>query len=135
MRALITRDTERFEQIDSQLDPAAAPARGALISAAFALAGGRLFKGKDASVAIAFVADLRARYPLTEDFDPRIAERLLLATFTDENIDDIGNETRGEYCTLLLAGLVLRTNPSDGALDKLLADARELADKWLADAR
>jgi hypothetical protein len=132
VRALITRDTESFERIDNQLDPATAPARGALISAAFFLAGGRLFKGKTPSTAIAFVADLRAKYPLTEDFDPRIAERLLLATFTEENIDDIGDETRGEYCTLLLAGLVLRTKPSDAALDKLLDDARELADEWLA---
>ena len=135
MRRLLTRDVEGFERIQAELGPAPSAANGALISAAFFKAAERRFAdGGTEADAVAFVADLRARSSqLAADLDPRIAERLLLATFADEEIDDIGDEARGQHCLILLGGLIADASLSDAQLNAFLDDARKLANEWLAD--
>lgn len=80
----------------------------------------------------AFVDDLRTRCGLAEEVDPQIAERPLLATFTDEEIDDIDGVAQGNYFEIRLADLVAYANFSDSELDMKLDDARKLADEWLS---
>lgn len=131
VRAFLTRDTETHRRISERLDPAGKRAHGALIAAAFFLAAERRFKDKNASQVTDFVAQLRARPGLAEKIDPGIAERLILATVADEDVDDIGAEEQGIHFGILLAGMT--ADASDPELDNLLEDARQLADEWLAD--
>lgn len=108
IRAVLQGDVDTFDRITDRLGPEERDARGVLVAAGFAEAAHRRFaKAVDPSAAvIRFVSDLRAQHPLTEDFDQHTAERLLLATFTDESINDIPDETKGSYYMLLLAGIV-----------------------------
>jgi hypothetical protein len=133
IKAALKGDAEDFSRIDEQLDPAAKGARGALVAAAFAQAAYRRFakSGNAKADVIRFVADMRARYPLTEDFDSRTAERLLLAVFTDEQVSDISDDVKGTHYMLLLTGIIKAANLSDTELDRFLDDARGLADGWL----
>jgi hypothetical protein len=133
VRAILKGDAEGFGRIDDRLDPDSKNARGALVAAAFAQAAYRRFakSGDPRAEVIRFVADLRARYPLTDDFDSRTAERLLLAVFTDEQVSDLSDEVKGTHYTLLLAGIVKEAGLSDAELDKFLNEARALADGWL----
>ncbi|MQA93410.1 MAG: hypothetical protein GEV11_01795 [Streptosporangiales bacterium] len=134
IRALLTGDTAEYTRTGETLDRTGRQARGALLSAAFFTAADRRFSktGTPADV-VTFVGNLRARHGLTEELDPRTAERLLLATFTDEEIDDIGPRVRGEHFTILLVGLIMDEQLPDAELDAFLDEARVLADQWLAD--
>ncbi|TYB48689.1 hypothetical protein [Actinomadura chibensis] len=134
VRAVLTGDVDTFDRITDRLSSEERDARGVFVAAAFAEAAYRRFaKAVDPSAAvIRFVSDLRAQHPLTEDFDQHTAERLLLATFTDESTSDVPAETKGSYYMLLLAGIVKVVGLSDAQLDTFLDDARKLADEWLA---
>ena len=132
IRALLTRDIEGYNRISDQLDQANKNARGALIASAFYLAGRRRFKGKPESEVKSFVDDLRTRRGLSEEIDPRVAERLILATFTDEDIEDIDGDAQGDHFAILLAGIIADARLSDSDLNSFLAEARELADEWLS---
>lgn len=135
VRALITGDSAEFERAGEAFDLARRSARGALLSAAFFSAAERRFlETGTAAEVVDFVAALRARYGLIEDVQPRTAERLLLAAFTDEDIDDIGGHERGSLFPVLLTALVKDADYSDDELDDLLEDSRRLADRWLANA-
>ncbi|MEV0406469.1 hypothetical protein [Actinoallomurus sp. NPDC050550] len=132
LKAYLRGDTASFERINAQLDPTNKRARGALIAAAFYSAAERAFADGKRSDVIEFVGRARARSErLAEAIDPRVAERLLLATFTDEDIDDISGETQGDHFGLLLAGMIAEAQLSDAELDAFLDDASKLADSWL----
>lgn len=133
IRALLTRDIQGYERISERLDQPNKNARGALIAAAFCLAGRRRFKGCELPDVRAFVDDLRFGRGVKDEIDPCIAERLLLATFTSEAIDDIDDDTQGGHFGILLAGLVADAQLDDSQLDAFLADAKKLADEWLAE--
>ncbi|TYB48687.1 hypothetical protein [Actinomadura chibensis] len=138
IRAVLEGDVDTFDRVSERLSSEERDARGVLVAAAFAEAAYRRFaKAADPSAAVMrFVSDLRAHHPLTEDFDPHTAERLLLATFTDESISDVPDETKGSYYMLLLAGIVKVVGLSEAQLDVFLDEARKLADEWLgADTR
>ncbi|WP_433469309.1 hypothetical protein [Spirillospora sp. CA-128828] len=130
VRAMLARDTEAHQRISERLDLASELAHGLLITAAFFLAAERRFTGRAASDITTFVADLRTRPGLSEIVNARIAERLLLATFTDEEINDISGEGQADHFGVLLVGLTV--DFSDAELDGLLNGARELADEWLS---
>lgn len=133
LRAVLVGDLEEHNRAYEQLDSGARASYALLVGAAFFEAAYRRF-GKEgkASDVVAFVGDVRARSDrLATDIDPRIAERLILATFTDEQIDDIDDGTKGRHYILLLAGLIVDAALSEAELDELLADARKTADEWL----
>jgi hypothetical protein len=133
MRAYLRGDVEAFEQISAQLDSANKEARGALIAAAFFKAAERTFKDGDRADVIEFVGRVRARSAdLAQSIDPRIAERLILATFTDEDVEDIDGKTQGDHFGILLAGIIAEAQPSDTELNSFLEESRKLADKWLS---
>jgi hypothetical protein len=136
LRALLRGDVEDHKRIESRLDPALRPSGGALISAAFFKAAERKFaNGADPSDVPNFVSGISARYGMEDDIDPRIAERILLATFTDEEIDDIDSRVKGQHFLILLGVIIKDADLSDAELDAFLEEARKLADEWLSDAR
>jgi hypothetical protein len=103
-----------------------------LLVAAFFEAVDRRFGGNGTKPdVVEFVANLRSRTDgLADAIDPRPAERLILAAFTDEEIADIDDKIKGGLYVLLLAALINDAQLSDTELDKFLAEARGLADRW-----
>ena len=136
MRLLLVGDIGGYERIQEESSHATASSNGALISATFFTAAERRFtENSSRTDVVEFVGNLRARSDsLAADLDPRVAERLLLATFTDEEIDDIEPEVQGRNCFLLLGGLAAEAGYSDSELDEILAASRDLANEWLAQA-
>lgn len=136
LRAQLEGKLDEHKRLLAQLDPAAArKGYAALIAAAFSLAVDRRFaQGGDADEAtvIDYVADVRSRTEGSAEIDPRVAERLILAVYTDEQIRDIDVRVRYETQILLLAALVADVQFDDAGLERFLSQARELADKWLA---
>lgn len=132
LRAYLKGDADRHNRIFERLDPVTRSGYATLIPAAFFVASEQRFKNATTSDVIEFVSKLRSQYDLAEDIDPRTAERLILATSTDENIDDIPDETKGSHFMLLLGALVKEASFSDSELDEFLVTARKLANEWLA---
>lgn len=134
LRAYLSGNFDEHDRLHRQLDPVAARSGyNALISAAFCEAVERRFAndGTPADV-VEFVGNVRARSEqLSQEIDPRTAERLILAVYTDEEIDDIDGNTRLGTQFLLLAALVVEENLDDKGVDKVVASARTLADEWI----
>lgn len=79
------------------------------------------------------MSDIRTRGPeLADRIDPRTAERLIRAAISDENIDDISTEVSFRTQLILLAGLIGDEHLDDEGLDRVLTEARKLAEQWLA---
>jgi hypothetical protein len=134
LRAYLTGNFEEYDRLHAKLDRVAArTGYSALISAAFVLAAERRFAESGTAADVAkFVGGLRARSEgLAEDIDQRVAERLILAVYTDEEIDDLDSGTRLGTQFLLLVALVLDEKFDDVELDAFLAEARALADEWI----
>lgn len=131
LRAYLKGDADRHNRLFEQLDPVARSGYAALIPAAFFVASEKRFKNATKSDIIEFVSKLRSQYDLAEDIDPRTAERIIFATVTDEDIDDIPDEIKGSVFILLLGALVNEASFSDAELGEFLAAARKLADEWL----
>jgi len=102
----------------------------ALLSAAFHVAVRRRFTDRTrASDVIEFVGEIRAESTAAATaIDPRTAERMILAVAGDEEVGDITAGVRFEQQVALLTEMI----PGAGELDAFVADARELADQWLA---
>lgn len=134
LRAQLTGDLDEHKRLLSQLDRGAArTGYAALIAAAFTLAVDRRFaKRGDAAAVMEYVADVRSRTDGTSEIDPRVAERLILAVYTDEQVRDIDVRERYETQILLLAALVIDAQMDSSVVDDFLGHARKLADKWLA---
>jgi hypothetical protein len=80
-----------------------------------------------------FVADIRARTEQIRDaLDPRIAERVLIAAFTNEDLDDLDNEEFIKTKMFLLAGIISDQHLDDAGLDEFMAKARAFADELLS---
>lgn len=136
VRAYVTGDTDEFERISGAFNASEGRINGALISAAFYLAASKRFAVEDAkSEVISFVSELRSSSTEVADaINPHIAERLLLSTVADEEIDDIAGETKGKHISLLLVALVKDSKVSETELDGLLDGAGTLAEKWLGNS-
>jgi hypothetical protein len=135
LRSYLSGDFSDYEQRRSQIDQS--PDRtgyAALVSAAFCEAVERRFTRQDPPErVIEFVADTRARFDRDgSQIDPRAAERMIRAVYTDEPIDDIDGAARGRAQVILLAALINSEQLDDAGLDAFLVDARKLADQWLA---
>jgi hypothetical protein len=133
LRAQLAGNLEEHKRLFAQLDPI--PARTgyrALVTAAFCKAVEQRFApDSSADDVIEFVGDVRYRTDGTADeIDPRTAERLILAVYTDEPIGDLDPKTSFGTQILLLAALTADAQLDDAGLDEFLADARKLADQW-----
>jgi len=135
LRAQLAGNLEEHKRLLAQLDrDAARTGYSALLSAAFCVAVERRFaQGAGTADVIEFVGNVRSRLSEAADkIDPRTAERLILAVYTDERVpDNLDLETRFRTQLLLLAALIADERLDDAGLDAFLADARKLADQWL----
>jgi hypothetical protein len=135
LRAQLAGKVDEHKRLFAQLDPVAArKGYGALVSAAFCEAADQRFgKGDTGAEVIEFVGDVRSRSSDAADkIDPRIAERLIRAVYTDEEVGDIDARTKFTTQLLLLAGMVSDQRFDDAGLDEFMARARKLADQWLS---
>lgn len=135
LRSFLSRDFSDYEQRRSQIDQS--PDRAgyaALVAAAFCEAVDRRFSKQDPPErVIEFVADVRAQFDRDgTQIDPRTAERMIRAVYTDEQIDDLDSATKGRTQTFLLAALIYSEHLEKAGLDAFLADASKLASQWLA---
>jgi hypothetical protein len=104
-----------------------------LVPAAFFVAAERRFpKGSTRADVISFVADARSRTQRLSEVDPQVAERLILAVVSDERIGDIDPGTGFETQMLFLAAFTADAKYDTADLEDFLADARKLANQWLA---
>lgn len=136
MRAYLRVDMAEYRRLGSELSAEERDARGALIAAAFSVMADRSFSGSsDAkSEIVEFVSALRSRGDeMATLLDPNVSQRLLLAVVSDEDVDDIRDETKGEHFAPLLVGMVVDAKLDDADLDAMLSEAREIADGWLAE--
>ena len=80
-----------------------------------------------------FVADVRGRSERIRDaLDPRVAERVLLSAFTNDDLDDLAAEELTKTKMFLLAGLLSDQHLDDARLDDFVAKARAFADELLS---
>jgi hypothetical protein len=134
LRAQLAGKLEEHRRLLARLDPAEmqTPYR-MLVSAAFFVAAERRFpKGSTRADVINFVADARSRTQRLSEVDPQVAERLILAVVGDERIGDIDPKTGFETQMLLLAAFTADAKYDTADLEDFLADARKLANQWLA---
>lgn len=134
LRAQLAGQVNEHRRLLDQLDPVAGrTAYPALVAAAFAQAADRRFSSPSDAGIIQFVSDVRSRgHDIAERLDPSIAERFLRAAISDEDIDDINTEISFRTQLILLAGLIGDEHLDDEGLDRVMAEARKLADQWIA---
>lgn len=68
----------------------------------------------------------------SSQIDPRAAERMIRAVYTDKQIGDQDGAVKGRTQIILLAALIADEQLDEAGLDALLADAAKLAGQWLA---
>lgn len=138
LRAQLEGRTEDHLRMLDQLDPEEANVGYAmLIGAGFLVAAERRFirdgKYVPDSEVIDFIANLRQVNEETAKLlDPHIAERILFAALDKGDIDDIDNDTVVGTEIFLLGAMIYDEQLSSDELDAFLREARELADRWLA---
>ena len=133
LHAMLAGKLQEHERKLDALDPVAArTGYSALVSAAFTIAAGTRFpEGTAASEIIEYVGEVRSRGEGVT-IDPRIAERVLSAINSDEEIDDIDAQVIFQTQLVLLAALIADARLDDAGLDVFLRRARKRADSWLA---
>lgn len=135
LRAQLARQPEEHRRLFGLLDQDSKnTGYRVLVSAAFVVAVERRF-AQDVSPGevIEFVGDVRSNSPqVSGQVDPVIAERVIMAVFSGEPLDDIDARKSWETQLLLMAAIVGGAHYDDAGLDAFLAEARKLADQWLA---
>ena len=136
--AYLSGDFATYDRLRTQLSGMAdQSAWGALIGAGFFEAVDRRFvKGttvSDDAAIVAYIADVRARSDkLAEDVNPTVAERLIQDSLGRGSVDDIDGKTRLGTRFLLLAALIIDEQLDERGIEAFLAQAREVANQWLA---
>lgn len=139
LEAQLTGRTEEHRRRLNQLDPGeAGQGYSALVAAGLLVAIERRFIRNGRYVphtdVIDYVATLRASSQVAADaLDPHIAERIILAGMEQGDIDDIDDNTVLGHQMFLLAALIADENLHADQLRAFLAEARETADRWLAE--
>jgi hypothetical protein len=135
LRAQLARQYEEHLRLFNLLDKDSKnTGYHALVSAAFVTAVERCF-APDVSPeeVIEFVGNVRsASARVADQVDPVIAERVITAVFNDDSLDDIDARESFQTQLLLMVAIVGGENLDDAGLDAFLAQARKLADQWLA---
>lgn len=135
LRALLARQPEEHDRLFGLLDQKAKKTGyQALVSAAFVTAVQRRF-ARDVSPGevIEFVGDVRSRSShFAGQVDPVIAERVIMAVFNGDSLDDLDARKSFEAQSVLMVAIIYDENLDDARLDAFLAEARKMADEWLA---
>jgi hypothetical protein len=136
LRAQLADDVEEHRRLLAQLNlDSGGTAYTALIDAAFFEAAERRFgTGSTMAGIIEYVADVRARSDrVAEAVDARTAERLIRGVFKDdESIRDLDPKAAFTAKQIVLSALIADEHLDDAGLDKVMAEARKLADQLLA---
>jgi len=131
LRAMLVEDLIEYELLVGRLkDAGRLHGLGTLVAAAFYEAVYRRFgDGYTIAEVIGFVADERTRFSDPEDdFDPRVAERLVCAVLGQGSAGGMDKETEGRAQLALRAGLIGHENLDEAGLDQFLEEARKVAD-------
>jgi hypothetical protein len=135
LRAQLARQPEEHLRLFNLLDQnEKKTGYQALVSAAFVTAVQRRFvPDTRLPEVMEFVGNVRSRSPQVADqLDPVIAERVIMAVLADDSLDDVDARQSLEAQIVLMAAIVGDENFDDAGLDRFLAEARKLADEWLA---
>jgi hypothetical protein len=105
-----------------------------LVYAAFTLAVRRYFGvGRARADVVRYVGSVRARGPAGDDIDPVTAEALILRALGADRPLEASLEAKVEVQTILLGTLTADLELDDAGLSLFVAQARDLADQWLAE--
>ncbi|HLK73634.1 MAG TPA: hypothetical protein VKU77_08335 [Streptosporangiaceae bacterium] len=135
LRALLSDDIDRYQQLYSGLDRAEAKTGyPALVTAAFGIAVERRFgTSYQPADIVTFVADVRTRSDrLARELDPDVAERVVQAVLGHGTARGLDREMVTRAKLVLLAGLIADARLDDAGLDEFLASARKLADQLMS---
>jgi hypothetical protein len=134
LHAALAGRFDEHERLLDEIDPQAARSGyNALVAAAFSLAAVNRFPGGGTPAEVTeYVGDVRARSQDVATMDARVAERVLLAAVSDEEIDDIGWLPAFQAQTVLLAAMIADQRLDDEGLDRFMRRARKVADALLA---
>lgn len=135
LRAYLAGDFDEYERLNERLDPDVdGIGYGALIAGGlFAAIDRRFAKGGSREDVIKYVADVRSRSDrLSEQVDPRIAERLIMHSLGHGAIDDLDDKVVAHTQLILLTALVGDEELDDPGLDKFMATARALGNRLLS---
>jgi hypothetical protein len=131
LRAMIVEDFDQYARHRERVEQANGLADlNVIFAAAFTRAVRRKFKDPFTMAdVIQFVASERVRIDDREfDFDPLVAERLVLAALGHGSPEGVDEDTAGFAQAALLIALIVDENLDDAGLNDFLAEARELAD-------
>jgi hypothetical protein len=135
LRAQLARQYEEHLRLFNALDQDSKnTGYHALVSAAFVTAVERRF-ARDVSPGevIEFVGAVRSSSrQVADQVDPVIAERVVMAVFSDDSLDDIDARASFQTQLLMMVAIIGGENLDDARLDAFLAQARKLADQWIA---
>jgi hypothetical protein len=132
LHAQLADDANEHRRLLTQLDlKTGGRAYVALIDAAFFEAVERRFGNRSTTAdIIEYVADVRARSQrLADAVDVRTAEQVIRMVFSDSPMEPLDGKTALTAKQVLLAALIADEHLDDSGLDKVLADARQLADR------
>jgi hypothetical protein len=134
LRAQLAGNLEEHKRLLAGLATEDRRGYSALLTAAFYNAVDlRFTRESSLDEVIEFVADVRARSERVRDaLDPRIAERVLLAAFTSDDLDDLDSSELTKTKMFLLAAIIADQHLDDAGLDAFLAKARAFADELLS---
>jgi hypothetical protein len=135
LHAFLTGDEETFDRVSALLKKRGSQNEyAALQGAAFAVAARRRFPdGHTAGDVVRLVAEVRSAVDDTDgEIDPLTAERLLHSVLCDpaaaEGLEELA---KARTQPALLYAMLEEGGFSRPDLDNLLAEARQLADRWL----
>lgn len=138
LRAHLSGEFDKYQQLWQRLDrEAARSGYPSLIAAAFFRAVDRRFSRNTTTPAdiVEFVANVRSRFDETgENVDPRAVESMIRTVLGEEPDGDFDDATVADAQLTVLTALILDEKFAGEELDAFLADARKLADEWLAEA-
>jgi len=135
LRAALTENPEEYERLAERIARSATPrSLDALFAGAFVVAVYRRFgEGYNTADIIRFVAHERTRFDDSmDDFDPHVAEQMILAVLGSGSIDGMEDEAKAAAQIALLAGLVEDEGLDDSGLDGFIDDARKAVDQGAA---
>lgn len=134
LRAYLAGDFDTHKRLFRQLDRTSARVGyPALVTAAFCEAVERRFaESGTASDVIEFIGEVRSRHLKDPDeIESRVAERVILSVFTDEEVGDLDAKVKYRTQLILLLPLIDDEQLDDAGLDAFLGEARKLADQWI----
>jgi hypothetical protein len=135
LRTYLTLDPEAVERSQQAiLDAGRSDGFSVLLYAALVTATRRRFgSGWDRADIVRYVADIRTRGLEEAEIDPVAAETILRRALGVNVASIVDEASKASAQVLLLTELIADSDLDEIALSAFLAEARQLADRWLAE--